>query len=109
MNNHGNIQVTATANYHPALVAHFGSGALLDIDWEADLIDGTIEHECGGGAVEWSEDTEVIERMHIVELTIIGDGDDDDCSYNHDAISALPRAVRAELCAEAREVCEASR
>lgn len=108
MNNHGNIQVTITANYYPALVAEFGSGALLDIDWEADLIDGTIEHECGGGAVEWSEDAEVIERMHIVGLTIIGD-DDDDCSYNHDAISALPRAVRAELREIAREVCEASR
>ena len=108
MNNHGNIQVTVTANYHPALVAEFGSGALLDIDWEADLVDGTIEHECGGGAVEWSEDAEVIERMHIVGLTIIGD-DDDDCCYNHDAISALPRAVRAELREIAREVCEASR
>ena len=108
MNNHGNIQVTATANDYPALVAHFGSGALLDIDWEADLIDGTIDHECGGGAVEWSEEAEVIERMHIVGLTIIGD-DDDDCAYNHDAISALPRAVRAELREIAREVCEASR
>ena len=108
MNNHGNIQVTATANYYPALVAEFGSGALLDIDWEADLVEGTIEHECGGGAVEWSEDTEVIERMHIVGLTIIGD-DDDDCCYNHDAISALPRAVRAELREIARETCEASR
>jgi hypothetical protein len=108
MNNHGNIQVTATANYHPALVSHFGSGVLLDIDWEADLVDGTIEHERGGGAVEWSEAAEVIEQMNIVGLTIIGD-DDDDCCYNHDAISALPRAVRAELREIAREVCEASR
>jgi len=108
MNNHGNIMLTVTENYYPALAAEFGSGALLDIDWEADLVDGTIEHEVGGGAVEWSEHAEVIERMHIVGLTIIGDDDDDDC-YNHDAIGALPRAVRAELREIAREVCEATR
>jgi hypothetical protein len=108
MKNHGNIMLTVTASTYPECARQFGSGALLDIDWEADLIEGTIDHECGGGAVEWSEEAEVIERMHIVGLTIIGDDDDDD-NYNHDAISALPRAVRAELCAAAREICEASR
>lgn len=108
MNNHGNIMLTVTASTYPECARHFGSGALLDIDWEADLVEGTIEHERGGGAVEWSEDAEVIEKMNIVGLTIIGD-DDDDCCYNHDAISALPRAVRAELREIAREVCEASR
>jgi hypothetical protein len=109
MQNHGNIMLPVTATY-PECARHFGEGALLDIYWEADLIDGgTIDHECGGGACEWREEAEVIERMHIVELTVIGDGDDDDDNYNHDAISALPRAVRAELCAVAREICEASR
>jgi hypothetical protein len=107
MNNHGNIILPVTASY-PECARHFGSGALLDIYWEADLIDGTIDHERGGGAVEWSEEAEVIEQMHILELTIIGDDDDDD-NYNQEAISALPSAVRAELCAVAREICEASR
>ena len=107
MKNHGNIMLTVISNIHPECARLFGSGALLDIDWEADIVEGTIDHECGGGAFEWSEEAEVIERMHIVGLTIIGDNDEE--TYNFDGIGLLPRAVRAELCAEAREICEASR
>jgi hypothetical protein len=86
MKNHGTIMLTVLTNTYPELARVFGSGALLEIEWEADIIGLTL----------FSDDRD--------EAAAFGNR-----VYDADAVRAFPRAVRAELCAAARDECEASR
>ena len=110
MKNHGNCMTAVLTTTHPELARVFGSGALIEIEWEADLVDGIIERSEGYGAAEWKERGEIIEKMNIIGLTLFSDDRyEDDRVFDADAVLAFPRAVRAELCAAAREECEATR